>query len=101
MILLTNDAANQAAAAAAPPPQPPPQHTHLPTPTPPTSPPPPPYRYADRLPNKPIILLTNDAANRAAAAAAGLTAMSLSSYSRSRKDVPELIDLVARQVSGG
>lgn len=68
---------------------------------PPLRPPPPPtpkHRYADRLPGKPIILLTNDAANRAAAAALGLNAMSLTAYARSRTDVPELIDLVARQV---
>jgi hypothetical protein len=46
----------------------------------------------------PIILLTNDAGNRAAAAAMGLTAMSLGQYVRSRGDAPELQDLVARQV---
>jgi hypothetical protein len=46
----------------------------------------------------PIILLTNDAGNRAAAAAMGLTALSLGQYVRSRGDAPELQDLVARQV---
>jgi hypothetical protein len=46
----------------------------------------------------PIILLTNDAGNRAAAAAMGLTALSLQQYVRSRTDAPELQDLVARQV---
>jgi hypothetical protein len=55
-------------------------------------------RYADRLPTMPIILLTNDAGNRAAAAAMGLTALSLGQYVRSRADAPELQDLVARQV---
>jgi hypothetical protein len=72
-----------------------------PSPLPALRPPPPlarTFRYADRLPGKSIILLTNDAANRAAAAALGLNAMSLSAYARSRSDVPELIDLVARQV---
>lgn len=53
--------------------------------------------YADRLPQMPIILLTNDAGNRAAAAAMGLTAMSLAQYVRNRVDAPELQDLVARQ----
>uniref|UniRef100_A0A383VI63 Uncharacterized protein n=1 Tax=Tetradesmus obliquus TaxID=3088 RepID=A0A383VI63_TETOB len=53
--------------------------------------------YADRLPQMPIILLTNDAGNRAAAAAMGLTAMSLGQYVRNRVDAPELQDLVARQ----
>lgn len=56
-------------------------------------------RYADRLPQMPIILLTNDAGNRAAAAAMGLTAMSLGQYVRNRVDAPELQDLVARQVN--
>jgi hypothetical protein len=46
----------------------------------------------------PIILLTNDAGNRAAAAGMGLTALSLGQYVRSRADAPELQDLVARQV---
>lgn len=56
-------------------------------------------RYADRLPNMPVILLTNDAGNLAAARALGLTAMSLPAYTRSRAgDAPELQDLVARQV---
>jgi hypothetical protein len=47
----------------------------------------------------PVILLTNDAGNLAAAAALGIKAMSLPAYARSRAaDAPELQDLVARQV---
>lgn len=61
----------------------------------------PPARYADRLPGKAIILLTSDAGNRAAAAADGLTALSLPAYARSRVDAPDLLDLIARQVGGG
>eukprot|EP00879_Flechtneria_rotunda_P021039 GHRR01022163.1.p1 GENE.GHRR01022163.1~~GHRR01022163.1.p1 ORF type:complete len:742 (+),score=218.81 GHRR01022163.1:116-2341(+) len=54
--------------------------------------------YADRLPSMPILLLTNDAGNLAAAAAMGITGMTLPSYARSRAaDAPELQDLVARQ----
>ncbi len=47
----------------------------------------------------PIILLTNDAGNLAAAKAMGITGMTLGAYARSRAgDAPELQDLVARQV---
>ncbi|KAF8058848.1 RRP44A [Scenedesmus sp. PABB004] len=54
--------------------------------------------YAERLPGMRIILLTNDAGNLAAAAAAGLVGMSLPAYARSRAaEAPELQDLVARQ----
>eukprot|EP00775_Hariotina_reticulata_P011972 gene11972-12115_t len=54
--------------------------------------------YADRLPQMPVILLTNDAGNLAAAAALGIKAMSLPAYARSRAtDTPELQDLVVRQ----
>lgn len=42
------------------------------------------------------MVLTNDAANRAAALAMGLKALSLPAYAASRGDVPELNDLVAR-----
>ncbi len=48
----------------------------------------------------PIILLTDDAANRARAVEMGLTAMPLAGYARSRGDVPELMDLVARMEIG-
>lgn len=49
----------------------------------------------------PVILLTNDAGNLAAAAALGVTGMNLRTYARSRTEAPELQDLVARQVSRG
>eukprot|EP00878_Enallax_costatus_P039986 GHUV01045943.1.p1 GENE.GHUV01045943.1~~GHUV01045943.1.p1 ORF type:complete len:168 (+),score=62.39 GHUV01045943.1:431-934(+) len=53
--------------------------------------------YADRIPQMPIILLTNDAGNLAAAAAMGVTGMNLRTYAAARSDAPELQDLVARQ----
>jgi exosome complex exonuclease DIS3/RRP44 len=55
-------------------------------------------RYAQRVPSVRILLLTGDAANRAAAAAMGLEALGLPAYAASRAaDAPELQDLVARQ----
>ena len=53
-------------------------------------------RYAERIPTKPILLLTNDAGSRAECKAMGVDAMHLSTYARSRTDVPDLMDLVAR-----
>ncbi|GLI66006.1 hypothetical protein VaNZ11_009617 [Volvox africanus] len=54
--------------------------------------------YSERIPQDkvPVILLTNDVANRAAALADGLCAMGVMAYCRTlRKDTPELQDLVA------
>ncbi|GIL78962.1 hypothetical protein Vretifemale_8329 [Volvox reticuliferus] len=54
--------------------------------------------YSERIPQDkvPVILLTNDVANRSAALADGLRAMGVMTYCRAlRKDNPELQDLVA------
>lgn len=53
-------------------------------------------RYADRLPGAQVILLTNDLGSRQKAGDMGLKAMHLTTYARTRKDAPELMDLVAR-----
>ncbi|KAL6771469.1 hypothetical protein ACKKBG_A26505 [Auxenochlorella protothecoides x Auxenochlorella symbiontica] len=66
--------------------------------------------YSQRLPGKPILLLTDDAGNRTKAIEAGVEAMSCAAYARLREDVPELSDLVSaglatqaeqREVGGG
>lgn len=56
--------------------------------------------YVQRLPTKPILLLTDDAANRAKALAAGVEAMTCMQYARTRQEeVPELVDLVSAGIA--
>ncbi|KAI8464454.1 MAG: hypothetical protein J3K34DRAFT_526194 [Monoraphidium minutum] len=53
--------------------------------------------YKERVPSLRVLLLTNDAANRALAASEGVEALHLAAYARERRsDAPELMDLVAR-----
>lgn len=59
--------------------------------------------YGERVPQDktPVILLTNDVANRSAAVAEGLRAMGVMSYCRTlRQDARELQDLVAAAAAG-